>query len=106
MSGTGPRLAVGAAIACPDRPVINIQADGSAMCALQALWTQVREELQVVTIICANRTYAILKLELAQQKIPHIGQATKWQALADIGRPCTDWVLLAGDMGVQHAIKV
>ncbi|KAL0028300.1 hypothetical protein WJX79_008293 [Trebouxia sp. C0005] len=103
--GSGPRLAVGAAIACPDRPVINIQADGSAMCALQALWTQVREELQVVTIICANRTYAILKLELAQQKIPHIGQATKWQALADIGRPCTDWVLLAGDMGVQHAIK-
>ncbi|KAL0028299.1 hypothetical protein WJX79_008293 [Trebouxia sp. C0005] len=59
--GSGPRLAVGAAIACPDRPVINIQADGSAMCALQALWTQVREELQVVTIICANRTYAILK---------------------------------------------
>ncbi|KAA6422170.1 MAG: acetolactate synthase large subunit (acetohydroxyacid synthase) [Trebouxia sp. A1-2] len=103
--GSGPPLAVGAAIACPDRPVINIQADGSAMYALQALWTQVREELQVVTIICANRTYAILKLELARQKIPHRGQATTSQALTDIGRPCIDWVLLAGGMGVQRAIK-
>ncbi|DBA95904.1 TPA: hypothetical protein ACH3X1_001437 [Trebouxia sp. C0004] len=103
--GSGPPLAVGAAIACPDRPIINIQADGSAMYSLQALWTQVREELQVITIICANRTYAILKLELARQKIPHRGQATASQALTDIGSPCIDWVLLAGGMGMQHAVK-
>ena len=50
-----------------NREYVLLQADGSAMCALQALWTQVREELQVVTIICANRTYAILKVSCDSQ---------------------------------------
>lgn len=67
--GCGPPLSVGAAIACPNRKVINLQADGSCMYSVQALWTQVREDLDVITIICANRTYAILKVELAKQKI-------------------------------------
>lgn len=67
--GCGPPLSVGAAIACPERRIINIQADGSAMYSLQALWTQARERLRVVTIVCANHTYAILKVELAKQRI-------------------------------------
>ena len=67
--GCGPPLAVGAAIACPNRQVINFQADGSCMYSLQALWTQAREQLNVITIICANRSYAILKVELAKQRI-------------------------------------
>src|SRR5687767_133807 len=62
--GLGPPCATGAAIACPDRAVINLQADGSAMYTLQALWTQAREHLNVKTIICNNRGYRILGIEL------------------------------------------
>ncbi|MGF7473523.1 thiamine pyrophosphate-dependent enzyme, partial [Salmonella enterica subsp. enterica serovar Minnesota] len=54
-NGLGPPCATGAAIACPDRAVVNLQADGSAMYTLQALWTQAREQLDVTTIICSNR---------------------------------------------------
>lgn len=67
--GCGPPLAVGSALACPERKVINLQADGSCMYSIQALWTQAREKLDVITIICANRTYAILKVEMAKQRI-------------------------------------
>jgi acetolactate synthase-1/2/3 large subunit len=51
-------LAVGAAIACPDRKVITYVSDGSALYTLQGLWTQARERLDVVTIVLANRAYA------------------------------------------------
>ena len=63
--GIGPPLATGAAIACPDRKVVCLQADGSAMYTVQALWTQAREGLDVTTVILDNRSYAILKGELA-----------------------------------------
>lgn len=97
--GCGPPLAVGAAVACPDRQVINLQADGSAMYSLQALWTQAREGLAVITIICANHTYAILKVEMAKQRIsPASGKAAR--ALTELGKPRIDWVALAGGMGV------
>ena len=62
--GFGMPVATGAAVACPDRPVLNLQADGSAMYTLQSLWTQAREGLDVTTVILANRSYAILNLEL------------------------------------------
>jgi acetolactate synthase I/II/III large subunit len=97
--GCGPPLALGAAIACPNRIVINIQADGSAMYSLQALWTQAREKLRVITVICANRSYAILKVEMAKQKIsPSNGPAAR--ALTELGTPPIDWVALAAGMGV------
>ena len=63
--GIGLPLATGAAVACPDRKVICLQADGSAMYTIQALWTQARESLDVTTILLNNRSYAILKQELA-----------------------------------------
>ena len=62
--GQGLPLATGAAVACPDRPVLALQADGSAMYTIQALWTQAREGLDVTTVIYDNRSYAILNLEL------------------------------------------
>jgi acetolactate synthase I/II/III large subunit len=67
--GCGPPVAAGAAIACPGRPIISLQADGSAMYSLQALWTQSREGLHVVTVVCANHSYAILKVEISKQRI-------------------------------------
>ena len=62
--GFGLPAATGAAVACPDRPVVCLEADGSAMYTLQALWTQAREGLDVTTIILNNRSYAILNMEL------------------------------------------
>lgn len=97
--GCGPPLSVGAAIACPHRQVINLQADGSGMYSVQALWTQARENLNVITIICANRSYQILKVELAKQQIvPSNGPCAR--ALTDIGKPDLNWTEIGQGMGV------
>jgi len=61
----GDTCATGAAIACSDRPVIDLQADGSGLYTVQALWTQAREGLNVTTLICSNRSYRILQMELS-----------------------------------------
>ena len=62
--GQGLPVATGAAVAAPERPVLCLEADGSAMYTLQALWTQAREGLDVTTVVLANRSYAILNMEL------------------------------------------
>jgi acetolactate synthase-1/2/3 large subunit len=72
--GCGIPLATGAAIACPDRKVFNLQADGSGMYTLQGLWTQARENLDVVTIIFSNRTYATLHMEMQNVGGGQIGE--------------------------------
>ena len=64
--GMGPPCATGAAIACPDRVVVDFQEDGGARYTLQALWTQAREQLHVVTLLCGNRHYRVLEVELAR----------------------------------------
>ena len=94
--GQGPACAVGAAMACPDRPVINIQADGSAMYTVQALWTQAREHLNVTTLIFSNRSYDILKLELARFGVHTSGPAAS--RLTDLAG--IDWVCLGKAFGV------
>jgi len=96
--GCGPPLATGAAIACPDRKVINMQADGSALYTLQALWTQARESLDVVTVILANRSYACLYGELARIGHPEPGRNAR--ALFDLDDPAPDWISLARGFGV------
>jgi acetolactate synthase I/II/III large subunit len=99
--GQGMPCAVGAAIACPDRPVINLQADGSAMYTLQALWTQARERLNVTTLVCANRGYDILKVEMVRAGYVPMGRSAL--ALTDLGSPPLDWVQLSQGMGVPAA---
>jgi acetolactate synthase I/II/III large subunit len=97
--GQGLPCATGAALACPDRRVVAFQADGSAMYTLQALWTQAREGLPVATVICANRRYRILQVELARAGVAEPGPAAR--ALTDLGRPALDWVALARGLGVE-----
>ena len=99
--GIGPPLATGAAVACPTRKVVNLEGDGSAMYTLQALWTQARENLDVTTVIFANRSYAILRFELAQVGAQNVGR--KALDMLDLGRPNLDWVALARGMGVPAA---
>jgi acetolactate synthase-1/2/3 large subunit len=96
--GFGMPVATGAAVACPDRPVLNLQADGSAMYTLQSLWTQAREGLDVTTVILANRSYAILNLELSRVGVAEPGPAAL--AMLDLTRPDLDFVALAHGMGV------
>jgi acetolactate synthase-1/2/3 large subunit len=98
--GEGLPLATGAAIGAPGRRVVTLQADGSAMYTVQALWTQARERLDVITILLANRKYAILQAELA-----NVGANAGRTALAmmDLGDPVLDWVRLAGGLGVEAA---
>jgi len=96
--GIGMPLAVGAAIACPDRPVLNIEADGSAMYTIQSLWTQARENLNVTTVLLNNRSYAILRHELANVGAQNVGR--KALDMLDLSRPDLDFVRLARGMGV------
>jgi acetolactate synthase-1/2/3 large subunit len=97
--GQGMPAAAGAALACPDRKVINLEADGSAMYTLQALWTQAREALDVTTVILSNRRYAILEMEYRRVGAGEPSPATR--GLFDLSRPELDWVDLARGMGVD-----
>jgi acetolactate synthase-1/2/3 large subunit len=96
--GAGLPLATGAALACPDRRVIALQADGSGLYTLQSLWTQAREGTHVVTIVCANRSYRILQVELARAGHAEPGPAAR--AFTDLAGPAPDWVALARGFGV------
>ena len=97
--GQGLPCATGAAVACPDRKVVALQADGSGMYTLQALWTQAREGLDITTIVCANRSYRILRVELARAGLTEPGPQAL--SLTDLTRPVIDWVELARGMGVR-----
>lgn len=91
-------LAVGAAVACPDRRVLCLTADGSGMYTAQALWTMAREGLSVTTVVFANHDYGVLKREFS-----YLGVGSPGPRAADmfeIGRPDLDWTLLAKGMGV------
>jgi len=91
-------IATGAAVACPTRKVVNLQADGSGMYSLQSLWTQAREKLNVTTIIYANSSYAILKHELDNVQAESGRVALD---MMELDRPNLDWVSLAAGMGVK-----
>jgi acetolactate synthase-1/2/3 large subunit len=101
--GQGLPCATGAAVACPDRKVIAFEADGSGMYTLQALWTQAREKLDVTTLICNNRRYRILQVELARAGITEPGP--KARALTSLADPEISWSSMAAGMGVQ-AVRV
>jgi len=91
-------LAVGAAVACPDRRVLCLTADGSGMYTAQALWTMAREGLNVTTVVFANRDYAVLKREFSYLGVGNHGPRAA--SMFEIGRPNLDWTLLAKAMGV------
>ncbi|NLS73789.1 acetolactate synthase large subunit [Bradyrhizobium brasilense] len=96
--GFSTPVATGAAVACPDRKVICMVGDGSAMYTIQSLWTQAREGLNVVTIVFANRIYQILRGEFDGVGAGEPGKRA--QDMLKIDRPTLDFVALARGMGV------
>jgi acetolactate synthase-1/2/3 large subunit len=97
--GQGIPLATGAAVASPGRKVICLQGDGGAMYTLQALWTQAREKLDVTTVILANRSYAILNVELG--RVGALNAGPKALSMFDLSDPGLDFVALARGLGVE-----
>jgi acetolactate synthase I/II/III large subunit len=97
--GQGMPVAIGAAVACPGRRVLSLEADGSAMYTLQSLWTEAREGLDVTTVIFNNGYYAILELELS--RVGAGGAGPRAQAMLELDNPSLDFVALARGMGVD-----
>lgn len=96
--GQGLPVAVGAAIAAPDRPVIALQSDGSAAYTISALWTMAREQLDVTVVILNNHAYAILQLELLRVGTQATGERSR--SLLDLRRPDIDFAAIAQGFGV------
>ena len=100
--GYGLPAATGAALACPDRPVWCLEADGSAMYTISALWSHAREGLDVTTVVYHNSAYAILRAELRQVGAAGyvVGDGARARSLLDLSRPRLDFVAIAAGMGV------
>jgi acetolactate synthase-1/2/3 large subunit len=96
--GQGLPLATGAAIACPNRRVVALEADGSALYTIQALWTQAREGLNVTNLILNNGAYAILRLEMMRAGVNELSPAAA--GLFDLRRPSIDFCAVAQGFGV------
>ncbi len=97
--GQGIPLATGAAVASTDRKVVCLQGDGGAMYTIQALWTQARERLDVTTVIVANRSYAILNVEMARVGAGEIGRLAS--SMLSLTNPNLDFVKMARGLGVE-----
>ncbi|MDP5052346.1 MAG: thiamine pyrophosphate-dependent enzyme, partial [Congregibacter sp.] len=92
-------LALGAALACPDRKVIALQADGSAMYTIQALWSMARENADVTVVLLNNKSYAILNIELARVGA---GEPTaKTLSMLDLSNPDMDFSNMARGLGIR-----
>jgi acetolactate synthase-1/2/3 large subunit len=97
--GQGLPVALGAALACPGRKVVALEADGSAMYTLQSLWTMARERLDVTIVILANRRYRILEIEMRRTGAGAVGPRA--DEMIDLSHPQPDWIKLAEGFGVQ-----
>ena len=91
--GGGLPMALGAAVACPDRKVVHLQADGCGMYTVQALWSMAREKADVVVVLLKNDAYAILGLEMARVREQEINAKTK--TMLDLDNPALDWVKIS-----------
>jgi acetolactate synthase I/II/III large subunit len=101
--GQGLPAATGAAVAAPDRPVLCLEADGSALYTIQALWTQARERLNVTTVLINNAAYAILRMELARTAAGQAGERAA--RMLDLSGPTPDFTAISTGFGVP-AVRV
>ena len=97
--GQGLPVAIGAAVACPDRPVLALVGDGTAMYTIQALWTMVNEDLDITVVVFNNRSYAILNVEL--ERVGAEGAGAKAKSQLDLSEPPINFAELARSMGMS-----
>ena len=96
--GWGLPAAIGAKLALPERPVVALIGDGSAMYTIQGLWTAAHENLSMVFVIINNSSYRILKQRvnamqgLAAQTDTYVGM--------DLVEPAVDFVAVAQGLGL------
>jgi acetolactate synthase I/II/III large subunit len=99
--GQGLPVATGAAVAAPDRPVLCLEADGSALYTIQALWTQAREQLDVTTVLINNAAYAILRMELARTEATEAGTVgERASRMLDLSGPTPCFTEISAGLGV------
>jgi acetolactate synthase-1/2/3 large subunit len=101
--GQGLPAGTGAAVAAPDRPVLCLEADGSALYTIQALWTQAREQLNVTTVLINNAAYAVLWMELARTAAGQAGERAA--RMLDLSGPTPDFTAISTGLGVP-AVRV
>ena len=99
--GFGLPCAVGAALACPDRKVVCLEGDGSAMYTISALWTMARENLDITVVVFNNARYSILELEFARTGARGGVPGPKAASMLEIGKPDMDFAAMAQGMGVS-----
>jgi acetolactate synthase-1/2/3 large subunit len=92
---------VGAAVACPERKVVCLEGDGSAMYTIQSLWTMAREHLDVTVVIFNNTKYSVLEMEFARTGARGGKPGPNAASVLDIGSPDMDFVAMASGMGVE-----
>ena len=96
--GWGLPAAIGVKLALPDRPVVALVGDGSAMYTCQALWTAAHERIAVVFVILNNTSYRILKQRLTAQR-GLAAQVDRFVGM-ELLDPAIDYVGLARSLGV------
>ena len=96
--GGGFPMALGASVACPDRKVVLLQADGSGMCGVQAMWTMARERADIVIVLLRNDRYNIFGLELARVREQAVN--ARMDSMLSLANPAIDWVPTAVGLGV------
>jgi benzoylformate decarboxylase len=96
--GWGLPAAIGVKLALPDRPVVALIGDGSAMYTIQGLWTAARENLRMVFVIINNYSYRILKQRTNAMK--GLAAQTDNYVAMDLDRPRVDFVSVARGLGL------
>ncbi|HEX2172684.1 MAG TPA: thiamine pyrophosphate-dependent enzyme, partial [Dehalococcoidia bacterium] len=96
--GLGPGLpsAIGVQLARPDRPVVAVLGDGAAMYTIQGLWTAAHYRLPVRFVVCANRSYRVLKLNMMR----YVGPEGRPMPATDFDDPPIDFAGLARSLGL------
>lgn len=99
--GHGLGMAIGAALAAPERRVLALIADGSSLYTPQALWTHASETLNITTVILSNRSYGILNFEL--HRLGSEAETEGAKRLLSLSPPSIDHIRLATGFGVPAA---
>ena len=102
--GQGLAGAIGAKVAQPDRPLLAVSGDGSAMYSIQALWSAAHHDLDIVFVILVNREYRILKHNLDTYRQRFDANSNQDYPQMNLDTPALDFVTMAKGMGIPGTV--